>query len=173
MLHRKSQKCCTGNPRNVAQEIPEMLHRKSQKGCTGNLWSTTFGAAIPAEARRGGVWRKHIVKGRFSTISNPSNKIALFFNYKIFKVRKYLWNLTEYPETSLAARVREMYNKIVSEDFPRISFPKTCFPDLCVHLDDCGDYLDAHLRPLHDAGVGRGYRRRPLRQRDRCVGGFS
>ena len=150
-----------------------MLHRKSQKCCTGNLWSTTFGAAIPAEARRGGVWRKHIVKGRFSTISNPSNKIALFFNYKIFKVRKYLWNLTEYPETSLAARVREMYNKIFSEDFPRISFPKTRFPDLCVHLDDCGDHLDAHLRPLHDAGVGRGYRRCPLRQRDRGVGGFS
>ena len=93
--------------------------------------------------------------------------------YKIFKVRKYLWNLTEYPETSLAARVREMYNKTVSEDFPRTSFPKTRFPDLCVHLDDCGDYLDAHLRPLHDAGVGRGYRRCPLRQRDRCVGGFS
>ena len=35
-------------------------------------------------------------------------------------------------------------------------------PDLRVHLDDGGDHLDAHLRPLHDAGVGRGDRRRPL-----------
>ena len=35
-------------------------------------------------------------------------------------------------------------------------------PDLRVHLNDGGDHLHAHLCPLHDAGVGRGDRRRPL-----------
>ena len=38
---------------------------------------------------------------------------------------------------------------------------------MCVHVDDGGDHLDAHLRPLHHARAGRGDRRRPLRQRDR------
>ena len=40
-------------------------------------------------------------------------------------------------------------------------------PDMRIYLDDGGDHLHPHLRPLHDAGVGRGDRRRPLWQRDR------
>ena len=41
------------------------------------------------------------------------------------------------------------------------------FADMCVHVDDGGDHLHPHLRPLHHARAGRGDRRRPLRQRDR------
>ena len=44
---------------------------------------------------------------------------------------------------------------------------------MCVHVDDGGDHLDAHLRPLHHARAGRGDRRRPLRQRDRDGGRYS
>ena len=46
------------------------------------------------------------------------------------RVRKWCWNLTEYPETSLLARVSNITIDLLS----CLIFRQLCLPGLCLHL---------------------------------------
>ena len=65
-----------------------------------------------------------------------------FGNSKFGKLRKLCWNLTEYPETSLAARVN--YNSL---DYRNQIF----FLDLCLHKYGCSHCLHSCVHLVHYA----------------------
>ena len=74
-----------------------------------------------------------------------------FGDTQLGRIRKYCWNLTEYPETSLAARVSRCnsgYHSFISKI---IIFTITNILVVCIHQYGCGSYLNHSIRTVHNA----------------------